>query len=523
MKINTVANRQNTRIWLVWLRLASLCAWLAFSPLMAAATCPKKAPAWGEKDQLHLENIELLEAGWDSNCRLYVASRERKLMRLDASGQPDKKFGKEGVVTLSSWASQMIVDDARQRILWLYYSHGSATLNIEIHALTMDGQPKPDFGRAGVIKMVAKREHDTGVGTSGRGRMLLQADGSLLVAAQVESVSVDRSLVWLFKVSSTGTAISGDAASLLQVKTSNNRAIHLIADGSTGAWFFSPDDPGAILARINERGQLDSEFATRGILKLEGTTEAAALLADKDGVVVAGSWRRIRPALTRYQANGTIDQRFGDGGKIDLQASALRKDFLLTVGVGGSDFISAQGLADGKSINLQSWRRDGLLDINWGNNGNWTLVGAELHHVSLLRDTLGRLFLLQSVSRTSKDKTGNTRITRIPEPTPSKAAARKPNPVNASVTPAPALTPNASAITSNAPVADIRPAKVENISPRAVRASVAAPASASAAVPVSANPNEIWKYTDERGVPNFVNSQSQVPEQFKKSAVRMSR
>jgi uncharacterized delta-60 repeat protein len=127
--------------------------------------------------------------------------------------------------------------------------------------------------------------------------------------------------------SSSGDGIVG-AEGLLEGSGATSRdwayALAIQRDGkvvaagrSIGPWSFA-------LARYTSRGTLDPRFGRGGKVRtrfgLRRASEAHALAVQQDGRLVAAgqAWKsRFELALARYSARGTLDRRFGRGGKVE--------------------------------------------------------------------------------------------------------------------------------------------------------------------------------------------------------------
>lgn len=125
---------------------------------------------------------------------------------------------------------------------------------------------------------------------------------------------------------------------------------------------------GTSLVRYNADGALDSNFGSGGRVM----TEVHALALQKDGkVVVVGAADAF--TLTRYNADGSLDASFGTGGTVTTQ--------LGRVDAAGNVVIQADGklVVVGKSFNGRSvdfamvrYTSDGTLDHRFGSGGKVT-------------------------------------------------------------------------------------------------------------------------------------------------------
>ena len=165
----------------------------------------------------------------------------------------------------------------------------------------------------------------------------------------------------------------------------NGKAVVVGATNSNPFDINSSDD--FALARYEVDGSLDQSFGDGGKVTTDfgdSFDQAEAVAVQDDGkVVVAGVTESGSGdfALARYAPDGTLDQDFGNGGKV-------RTDF------GGSDFAYALALqSDGKAVvagfsnigdpsrdfALARYDTDGTLDQDFGNGGKvrTDFVGGE--------------------------------------------------------------------------------------------------------------------------------------------------
>lgn len=133
------------------------------------------------------------------------------------------------------------------------------------------------------------------------------------------------------------------------------------------------------LARYNADGTLDTTFGTGGRVTTSfgnGADKAYALLLQPDGkIVLAGDSNQGASgndfALARYNANGTLDAGFGNGGKvltaIGSGAASETVYALALQTVAGAQRIVAVG-GEGDFI-AAGYKADGTLDASFGTGG----------------------------------------------------------------------------------------------------------------------------------------------------------
>lgn len=138
----------------------------------------------------------------------------------------------------------------------------------------------------------------------------------------------------------------------------------IVAAGRSGGDF--------ALARYEQDGTPDLTFGLGGRVTTDlssGFDGAEAVLIQPDGKIVAAGWGSIGAlaALARYNSDGSLDQTFGDAGKVfapgegsgpfELFAAALQADGKIVVAGGYNNFQLTRLLPTGS------------LDPSFGNNG----------------------------------------------------------------------------------------------------------------------------------------------------------
>lgn len=141
------------------------------------------------------------------------------------------------------------------------------------------------------------------------------------------------------------------------------------------------------LARYNKDGSLDSSFGTGGKVTTDfngGFDSANGVAFVGDDIVAAGYVDGLTPmsdfGLARYNTNGSLDGRFGTGGKVRTDffggedaghALDVKGDEIVVVG-------SAQNGADPNDFAAALYDRRGRLDPEFGTGGKATLnIGAD--------------------------------------------------------------------------------------------------------------------------------------------------
>ena len=123
-------------------------------------------------------------------------------------------------------------------------------------------------------------------------------------------------------------------------------------------------------------GDLDPRFGNGGVAITDfAQTEdyAYAVAVQADGKIVvsgqSGIYPNLHSALVRYNRNGRLDSTFGTGGKVTVTFGAI-SDYLFKVAIQSDGKIVAAGSTSGTAFLLARFNADGSLDQGFGNNGS---------------------------------------------------------------------------------------------------------------------------------------------------------
>ena len=139
--------------------------------------------------------------------------------------------------------------------------------------------------------------------------------------------------------------------------------------GVSGFFDFNYDIP---IARLNTDGSLDSSFGNNGkmIADLSDGDFANSICIQDDGkIVVGGYYDNVDFLLIRYNANGSLDNTFGDKGKVITMFSGISTISSIAIQPDGK--IVAGGVTDAGESNfgIARYNSNGTLDSTFGING----------------------------------------------------------------------------------------------------------------------------------------------------------
>ena len=233
---------------------------------------------------------------------------------------------------------------------------------------------------------------DFGFGNDVGNAVVIQKDGKIVVSGFAYNGSnndfglarynTDGSLDKTFGIAHTGKVItdltlSDDAATCMALQTNGEIIVAGYATLPIGGKGFA-------LARYNTNGALDNTFNTNGkvITDFGGNDDEITSVAIQDNgkIVVAGytnsnSITGYDYALARYNMNGSLDNTFGNGGKVitNLNISNPGDDFGEGVAIQSNGKIVVAGYTEAASGNYNMtvvrYTTSGFLDNNFSGDG----------------------------------------------------------------------------------------------------------------------------------------------------------
>jgi uncharacterized delta-60 repeat protein len=246
-----------------------------------------------------------------------------------------------------------------------------------------DGSLDNTFGAGGKVATDFAGRSDVG------SAIAIQSDGKILLAGAADLVSTQFDFA-LVRYNSDGSLDStfgngGKVTTDFNGGLDQASAIGLQADGKIvlGGFATAGGNPHMALARYNSNGSLDPTFgdlsAGKVVTSLNGIRDFAnALAIQSDGKIVLGGSIVTSTdtvgmfALTRYNANGSLDSSFGSGGIVTTQlvGGNGEDDEIFGLAIQGDGRIIAAGQATfGLDFGMARYLANGSLDNSFGING----------------------------------------------------------------------------------------------------------------------------------------------------------
>lgn len=308
------------------------------------------------------------------------------LVRYNDNGSLDPTFGDGGQVVTefsnSVDAAYAVVIQPDGKIIAAGYATADPTQNFALARYNTNGSLDATFGSGGKVTTDFSNRYDKAYA------LALQPDGRIVVAGYATNsitaedfalarYNTDGSLDTTF---GSGGKITTDFYGGLDEAL----AVAVQVDGKilvTGGSYSGSTDYDFALARYNTDGTPDTSFGTLGKTTTDffsGADEANAIAIQPDGKIVlaGGAENGAGPAypdfgLVRYNANGSLDSTFGNGGLVVTSFNG-GNDTVRGVAVLPNGKIIAAGNAaafSGGDFALARYNSDGTLDSTFGTGG----------------------------------------------------------------------------------------------------------------------------------------------------------
>ncbi len=300
------------------------------------------------------------------------------LARYDSHGVLDAAFGDGGKVATSIASQSGVFDAAIQadgKILVAGYSVSLTTGNGQFTVIRYSaaGSIDTSFGSGGIAIV------DFG-GSSGACSIATQADGKIVVAGYVWSAQSQGDFA-LARLNDDGTpdiSFDGDGKATTVISAGQDRGEgvviqpdgKIIVAGTTDSYAHA-------LSRYNADGSLDTTFSDDGVVTGSGYSPSVALQADGKilvgGILYLGGYNNDF-VLSRYGADGSLDVTFGVNGTVSTPIGAVNDSaYAIAVQVDGKIILVGQSVTAApdsySDIAVLRYNPDGSLDNSFSGDG----------------------------------------------------------------------------------------------------------------------------------------------------------
>lgn len=261
------------------------------------------------------------------------------LARTNPNGTPDNEFGNNGVVVtkvgINSRSTAVgIMPDGRIVVAgWAFVERGKEGITLAMY--NVDGTLDSRFGDEGLL--ILPMEYSAAYVYS----LAVQLDGKVVIGGKIT----------------------------IRKEYTDQQFVRSI-----------PNDH-VFLARLNGNGSFDASFGTNGVVVTDvggGNVRITGLALQQDGKLIAAGTRQKNPnsslVLARYNANGSLDERFGVEGLAHrtMEKGRYSSPTISTLPDGRIYLIGGYSLQDDSWLLLSRLHDDGSPDLAFGETGTIT-------------------------------------------------------------------------------------------------------------------------------------------------------
>ncbi len=305
------------------------------------------------------------------------------IRRYNADGSIDTAFNHTGMVVKSymtpgideSHPCSVLVQPDGKIVVGGYGWNGANNISYDFMVVRYktNGDLDSTFGYNGLW---ATNTNNFGYASDVGGYLQLQSDGKILYAGNIGGNAT------VFRLNSDGTVDNtyngGINSTLINGGACRVKASALQEDGKviiTGTSYLSPTS--AVIARFDTAGVLDVTFSGDGAdsfsIGVTGTEVFGMAIQDDGKIVLAGdtgTYLHYGFMVMRYNANGTIDNTFGDGG-LSVYDMGPQGGIAYSVAIqsNGKIVAAGAGATTDRDFAILRLKANGLLDSTFNSTG----------------------------------------------------------------------------------------------------------------------------------------------------------
>jgi len=301
------------------------------------------------------------------------------LTAFAAPAELDSSFGANGRVTTDfdgrNDVGTSLAVQSDGKIVVAGYSFNGSNDDVALVRYHADGTLDDSFGTGGRVTT------DIGGSDDGAYSVAVQSDGKIVVTGYVSGSNLDIGLVRYHADGSLdhdfgiGGKVITDLGGFIDV----GHSVAVRSDGKivVAGDSFTGDDSDFVLLCYHEDGTLDDSFGTGGIVTTDFSSSqdrGRSVAIQSDGKIlvagISGTYPASDMALVRYDADGTLDDSFGTGGKVitDFGGSDDASQSVV-VQSDGKILVGGYSLIVSYAFALVRYDEDGTLDSDFGTGG----------------------------------------------------------------------------------------------------------------------------------------------------------
>ena len=318
------------------------------------------------------------------------------IARYNFNGAFDSSFGSNGIVTTSFTSNLSVVKSIELqldgKIIAIGYRQSGGQDDVALARYNPDGSLDTTFSTDGIVTTPIGGSNDRGM------VVVLQADGKIVVLGDFDAGGQDK--IFLVRYNSDGS-LDGSFGSGGKVTTQidgydRGNAIAIQPDGKIVVSGLTniTTSLDTYIARYNSNGTLDDVFGNNGkVIKsfVSGNDGASSMVLQQDGKIVLGGFEDTGVsgtdfALRQFNNDGTLDSSFGTIGSY-VTPIGSGNDVITSIILQNDKKILAAGSVSNGSYNdwgLVRYQTDTSLDVHYFSQNDLPWGPTEYDHANLL-------------------------------------------------------------------------------------------------------------------------------------------
>ena len=318
------------------------------------------------------------------------------VMRYNPDGTLDNSFGKAGVVVTAVGSdvdqAYALVIQADGKIVAAGSSHNGTNLDFALLRYNADGTLDSSFGKNGKVTT------EVGSGTDVIHALIVDSNGKLVAAGYSYSGSGNHIAMVRYNPDGTLDTSFGSSGKVIAASDSTDEVAFGLIQQRDGNYVLAgrshQSEQHIVVLRYKADGTLDASFGKQGkvitavstLNENHASDEARVIAQQPNGkLVVSGfacvqfdfSCQRNELVLLRYNTDGTLDNDFGSGGKVELVASTGNATghiipdhaYALAIQDDGKLLVAGDSYNHDPDYLVARFNKDGSLDTHFGNGG----------------------------------------------------------------------------------------------------------------------------------------------------------
>lgn len=349
-----------------------------------------------------------------------TSTNDVAVARYNTDGSPDTSFDSDGIVTTNvavDLVNGLRIQSDGKLVVFGRSSAGGPFQFLSVRYTTSGGLDS-SYSGTGIVTTQVGAE-----GLSNATSALLDTNGKIVLTGYVDTfLNADLALARYNSDGSLDSSFDGDGKVTTELGNTSERGYKIAfqPDGKivVAGDGYSDGFLDITISRFNANGTIDQSFGTGGFVAYhfpEASSWASAVKIQTDGkiVIAANLMETQRYNVLRFNSNGDLDLSFGTGGVASVQVGTFDIVYDLELLPDGKIVAAGSSSSQTSSNSLIRLNSDGTLDTTFGTMGKVLVPDSDvsnvIHDITVSSD--GKIYA--AAGSDSLTSTGNAQFTVI--------------------------------------------------------------------------------------------------------------